>query len=727
MQLKSTLLAGLLALGSAITVQAQSWGFSNIGHWVQDVALSDDGSTWTVGYGGDDPTWMDITANYVTKLDADGNKLFGFTPDLGMSFVTGYSVMPTEDGGAIVYGTGDIGLPITYKISDAATVEWVSAPYGSEGYFYGGAAVMLNDGRIIIAGLTDFEHTIYEVDGDGILLNTYTIAPDTGLAWGWSYFEYKECGLLATADGGFAYATGNAGNKIVYKYDSDIDIEWSGYYPWDNAWEYGFENGIKPLSTGGYLLAGSGADALGNYNGTLRRIDADGNLLWVNNYFHGAYGEEGAWATELGDGNYVIWTQNSGDQSTHGWIVDPATGVETGEIFIPVMSAEGYYEETGIEVHDVEATADGGYTIAGRMYLENADQRFVVLRSNSDGTFGDCIFDCVWPGDANNDGYATGDDLFEIGINYGATGLTRDDMTIDWSPKLSGMWYEEDTLYWYVWNDLKFTDCNGNGEINDDDTTAVINNLGLDHPLHAARVGAGDVPLYFAPTSDFLSIGLNEVPIMLGDEFTSVEDIYGLTFTINVDGENIDAAQLKVVWDETWIGAPGEVLALNKTFGDTKQVVGGIVRKTRTNTTGSGQVGTLQIVVVDNISGKTDATEVELSFSYAKAVQINREEIPLEPTAKTMSAEEGSSVDNTLEAPVMVYPNPVADVMYFTLNAQQLPQSISMVDVTGRVVYEELNIQDLTEGIDISSLPAGTYLVQYNFGTFMHTEMVTKQ
>ena len=727
MQLKSTLLAGLLAISTAVTVQAQSWGYTNLGYFCMDIALADDGSTWVVGYGGDDPDWMDVSPNYVAKIDADGNKLFGLTPDVGMPYAYGYSVMPGTDGGATVYGTSDMGLPFTYKLDADGTVEWVSDEYGSEGYFYGGSAVCLNDGRIIIAGLTNFEHTLYEVAADGALLNTYTIAPDTGLAWGWSYFEYKECGLLATADGGFAYATGNAGNKIVYKYDSDIDIEWSGYYPWDNAWEYGFENGIKPLSTGGYLLAGSGADALGNYNGTLRRIDADGNLLWVNNYFHGAYGEEGAWATELGDGNYVIWTQNSGDQSTHGWIVDPATGVETGELFIPVMSAEGYYAGTGIEVHDVEASADGGYTIAGRMYLENVDQRVVVLKSNADGTFPDCIFDCVWPGDANNDGYATGDDLFEIGINYGATGNTRDDMSIDWSPKLSGMWYEEDTLYWYVWNDLKFTDCNGSGEINDDDTTAVVNNLGLDHPLHPARMGVGDAPLYFAPASDYLSIGLNEIPIMLGDEFTSVDEIYGLTFTINVDGENIDASKLKVVWDDSWIGSAGETLAFNKTFGDTKQVVGGIVRKTRTNTSGSGQIGTLQIVVVDNISGKTEASEVELSFSYSKAVLLNRDEIALAAESKTLSAEEGSTVDNTTEAPVMVYPNPVGDVMYFTLNNQQLPQSITMVDVTGRVVAELLNIQDLTQGMDVSNLPAGNYLVQYNFGTYMHTEKVTKQ
>ena len=75
----------------------------------------------------------------------------------------------------------------------------------------------------------------------------------------------------------------------------------------------------------------------------------------------------------------------------------------------------------------------------------------------------------------------------EIGINYGAEGFTRDDDAIDWSAKLARAWMEEDTLYWYVLNDLKYTDCDGNGIINDDDTTAVINNFGLDHPLNTTR------------------------------------------------------------------------------------------------------------------------------------------------------------------------------------------------------------------------------------------------
>lgn len=725
MHLRTTLLATAVALMGTATLNAQAWGFANIGHWAEDVAEAADGSVWAVGLGGDDPLWMDVSNNYVVKLDASGEKLFGLHPDLGAGFATGYRVLPTMEGGAIVYATGLSGRPFVYKLDGTGSVLWESDLLGPKGYVYGGQAVMLSDGRVIIGGLTDFEHSFYAVSATGDLLSAWSVAPDTGAAWGWSYYDYKESGLLATADGGFLYATGNGESRILIKYDSDLHAEWTNNYPWELEWEYGFTNALNLTSDGGYLFSGSGILG-GNYRGTLRKIAADGTMEWFNFYNHGYYGEEGAWSVELADGNYVIWTQNAGDQSTYGWVLEPLTGAQVDSIFIPVMSAAMGFAETGVEIWDAQPAADGGYLLAGRMYLENVDQRMFVLKSNPDGSFPDCIYDCVWPGDANNDGYANGDDLFEIGINYGATGADREDMSIDWSPKLAQMWYETDTLMWYIFNDLKFTDCNGNGEINDDDTTAVFNNLGLDHPLNPARMGAGDIPLYFAPTTDYLSIGMNEIPIMLGDDINSVEDLYGLTFTISVDGESIDMSSLKIIWEDSWIGSAGETLTLSKNFGDIGQVVGTNVRKTRTNVSGNGQAGTLQIVVVDNISGKVDFTDVELSFSYARAISIDREEIPLAPESITVSAEDGAGISTTEESMISVFPNPAHDMLYCTFGSAQ-PEMIRINDLTGRTVMTLMNGDDWANGIDITTLAIGQYVIEYQYQDRVSTEQFARQ
>ncbi len=729
MQKRITLLLTGLALLSAVTSKAQSWGFSNIGNWGQEISVAADGSVWVVGYGGDDPGWGDVGPDYVAKLNADGEKLFGVHPSLtGVLYYYAQDVLPTADGGAIVYAAAELGQPWVYKLDASGTKVWESGPLGVANYIYGGKAVQLNDGRIIIGGLGDFEHIFFEVDPAGTLLSTFTVEPDTGAAWAWSYWDYKEAGMVATADGGFAYATGNSGNRIVLKFNSDLTEGYAAYYPWDLPWEYGYNNTIKTTSDGGLLLSGSGTDALGNYKGTVRKIDSDGNLLWSQSYNHGSTIEEGGYALELASGDIIAWTQDNGDQSSAGWLLDPATGDEIGSIDIPILGGydiffDGY---NGIEINDVESAADGGYYITGRMYLADYDQRMVVLKSNADGTFEPCIFDCVWPGDANNDGYATGDDLFEIGINYGATGTDRDDMTIDWAPKLAQMWMEPDTLYWYIMNDLKWTDCNGNGVINDDDTTAVVNNLGLDHPLNPARLGAGDVPLYLDPAVDYLSIGMNEIPIMLGDDVTSVDEIYGITFTINVDGENIDGYSLKINWDDSWIGTVGETLSLSKNFGATKQVSGSIVRKTRTNTGGSGQIGTLQIVVVDNISGKMELSDVEISFSYANAVMLDRETIPMTTETLTISAEDNSGITTNEEVITAAYPNPASDMVYFNFNNAS-PERITIADVTGKIMMDVANVANWNNGVNISGLAAGNYIIQYNFGTHIKTEQLSIQ
>lgn len=713
----------LMAILFSNSMSAQTWGFGQIGHWAQDVAVAPDGNIWAVGYGGDDPGLMDVTPNYVVKLNSDGEKQWGMAPaGLPWLYVTAMNALPTADGGAVIYGATDSYAPGLYKVDGDGNVLWENSAFIGTYYMYGGQAVQLTDGRIITGGLTDFYHNFYEFDASGNNLSNFTIAPDTTGGWAWSYWEYKETGMVATDDGGFAYATGSGNKKLVYKFDSDLNLEWTGVYDFVLSWEYGYSNSLKTTSDGGLLLSGSGSDILGFYSGTVRKIANDGTLEWVNTYNHGYDWEEGAWALPLGTDNYVVWTQDGGDNSTSGWVTDNS-GVETGEITIPIVAAMGI--SSGMEVFDVENTPDGGYLIAGRQFIEDFSQRFTIIKSNPDGTFDPCIFNCVWPGDANNDGYANATDLFEIGINYGATGNSRDDMTIDWSGKLSAAWMEPDSVYWYILNDLKWTDCDGNGTINDDDTTAVINNLGLDHPLNNLRTEAGDAPLYFAPTDDMLHIGLNEIPIMLGDDMTVVEEIYGIAFTINIESDIIDAASTRVSFDDGWMGNVGETLRLNKNFGDEQLVVNSIVRKDRVNIEGNGQIGTLSIVVVDNITGKTDASESTFSFSDVTAIKINRDLVPVISESRTMEADENTAIYESEVSDITLYPNPANDVVYIANNSGETMESIKISDVTGRILIELNNQLNSTTAIDISTLTSGNYFIEINTGSKIESQNLT--
>lgn len=713
-----------------MSASAQSWGFGQTGNWAWDVAVAADGNVWAIGLAGEDPGMLDVTGNYVVKLNSDGEKQWGESPaGLPWTTVNANSIMPTADGGAVVYCTNDVGLPAAYKLNSDGDLLWnTDGLWTGESYIYGGIGVQLTDGRIVIGGLGymgffgTIENKFYELDASGNLLSSFTTAVDT-TDWGFGYWNYKETGMVATTDGGFAYSSGNDVNRTLQKFNSDLDPEWTGAYPWISDWEYGYQNSLKQTSDGGYLFSGSGNDPVGmTYEGVVRKIAADGTLEWANTYNHGYINEEGAWGVELGD-NYILWTQDMGENSTNGWVVDN-TGTEIGSEFIPIMNCNWGFGETGMEVFDVENTADGGYVIAGRQWMEDCSQRFTVIKSNADGSFDPCIFNCVWPGDANNDGLADASDLFEIGINYGATGFSRDDMAIDWSGKLSRAWMEPDSIFWYILNDLKWTDCNGDGTINDDDTLAVSMNFGLDHPINDLKTSSGDVPLFFAPVDDVLHVGLNTIPIILGDDMNPVDEIYGLSFTIELSGsENIDPYSIKVNFNDSWLSTADTRLSISKTDPDHLRVYAGVVRKDRSNVAGSGEIGTLSIVVIDNITGKTDAEEATLSFVESKAIKLNREEISVETSGVTFPVESTEDIQNANSNGLNIYPNPATDILYVDNLSGISIDVFEISDMAGRIIYSG----NLNNGnsIDLSQIEAGNYLLKVISGEKIITNKLT--
>lgn len=711
----------LLAVGTALlfssNISAQGWGYAGYGHWMADVREAADGSIWSAGYGSDAVDTMGISTDYIVKLNSDGT--LDWKGSSGISYgsyreIT--SVLPAAGGGAVILAGYNGEGPIVYKVDDDGDIVWTNESwYNTVGfyYYYGGQIAQLADGRLIIVGLSeDYYYHFIEVSEDGDLLSTSSLYSYPSGFFP-SYFNLMESGIVATDDGGFAFSAGNDAERTLYKYNSGLGLVWNESYAHDaGIWEYNemWLDALSKTDDGGYLLAGSSMDnTTGIYKGTLRKISATGSLEWLNYIYHGGTTEEGTQALQLDADNYIAWTQDAGDNSSNGWVLD-ATGSEVSANFIPLINCTGGWGEIGMEIWHASKSADGGYLLAGRQYLEDCQQRYTILKSDASGNFPDCIFNCVWPGDANNDAYVTSDDLLEIGINYGATGFTRADGGIDWSGKLSRAW-ADDTLYWYVLNDLKWTDCNGDGTINDDDTTAVINNFSLDHPINSTlKTSGGDIPLYLKPTTDMLHTGLNEIPLYMGDAINSVDEIYGLRFTIHVEGEDIDAASLKINYTNSWFTNDDNRLPLSIADADNKNVYSGVVRMNRENTGGNGQIGTLGIVVIDNISGKTTSSEVTISFSDVKAIKVNREEVILAPESLTYGVEEGTAVQDITDNAVQLYPTLVANNSFTVSGTVELTE-IEIADLAGRTVMEEF-MQDTKEAlIHTGDLAAGQYMV----------------
>src|SRR5690606_11690462 len=85
--------------------------------------------------------------------------------------------------------------------------------------------------------------------------------------------------------------------------------------------------------------------------------------------------------------------------------------------------------------------------------------------------------DSVWPGDVNYDLIADNYDVLDLALAYGQAGPTR--------PGASNNWVGQDMAPWGILQvsaqDMKHADCNGDGTVDANDTTAISLNYGQTH------------------------------------------------------------------------------------------------------------------------------------------------------------------------------------------------------------------------------------------------------
>ncbi|MFM2048064.1 MAG: hypothetical protein RI955_612, partial [Bacteroidota bacterium] len=86
--------------------------------------------------------------------------------------------------------------------------------------------------------------------------------------------------------------------------------------------------------------------------------------------------------------------------------------------------------------------------------------------------------DCVWPGDANSDLVADNLDIFPIGLLNGTTGPVRNNASLIWIDQPATTFGTTASGFTV---DAKHADCNGDGIIDGNDTTAILQNYGSTH------------------------------------------------------------------------------------------------------------------------------------------------------------------------------------------------------------------------------------------------------
>ena len=320
---------------------------------------------------------------------------------------------------------------------------------------------------------------------------------------------------------------------------------------------------------------------------------------------------------------------------------------------------------------------------------------------------------CVWPGDANGDGIADNNDILAIGVAYADTGAKRAGASLTWTGQPCDDWANS----FKSGVNHKNADCNGDGVVDSTDMKAVSLNYGDKHSKAGSGNGSpSDPPLSVSFSKDSSSAGDTlSATISLGTDSNQVFDAYGLAFSVHYSAIDIKAGKLKMDFSNCWMGTPGKNLitfVYNDSTNDALRI--GITRIDHKNVTGYGELGKINIVMQDNVGGKTlNHTKVYLAVSDVNAISYNESTIPLYATSDSMkfSYYHLTGINNLLpDNSIQLYPNPVSQSM--TLDAgYQLISEIRILNILGEQVYANKTAGLNKVEIPASQLPAGVYSI----------------
>ena len=318
--------------------------------------------------------------------------------------------------------------------------------------------------------------------------------------------------------------------------------------------------------------------------------------------------------------------------------------------------------------------------------------------------------DCVWPGDADNDGIANNFDLLAVGLAFSSTGPPRLNASLNWDAQYATPWANN------LPNGANYvhTDTDGNGIVNADDTLAINQNYGLTHNKTGTTHGDNDdPPLLFLPQTDTVAVADTlRLPIVLGLDSVPADSVYGLAFTINYNATLVDSASAHISFDNSWMGTSGvDLLSISKDFYAQGKLDAALTRTDQQSVNGFGTIAYFSIVMVDDIAGKDEVYEtLNMNFSDVRLIGLQGQEIPVNASAIEITVGKNTTaVSPYLSRLWKVYPQP-ADQQFYIESAVHEKLMIEITNLSGQQLLRQSQIGHRIS-VSVADLPKGIYLL----------------
>ncbi len=331
-----------------------------------------------------------------------------------------------------------------------------------------------------------------------------------------------------------------------------------------------------------------------------------------------------------------------------------------------------------------------------------------------------CLADnCIWPGDANNDGAVTMEDILPLGLAMGEVGLERPE------PDLS-VWYGQ---YGDDWNnvrydlayDLKFVDTDGDGIIAGVDTVAISQFYLKKHALVPAPTAPPiTVPLYFFQTSQTPVAGgdLIHLDIWLGKPDAELaEDIYGFTFSMQYEADLVPEESVHIDFlPQSWVTYNSPVLHMTqKPYAG--RIDAGFTRTSGYSDDGYGIVATMEFVIIEDIDG-TRLRDQYLDLYFTSGTIMTASGATYSLPEQHLKIPLNLIADEDANLPELVLsPNPASMQVRLHLNQSEDDafKGLSLYTPTGQLVFEMSNFSSEVGRdywLNVSDLHPGVYIVK---------------
>lgn len=406
------------------------------------------------------------------------------------------------------------------------------------------------------------------------------------------------------------------------------------------------------------------------------------------------------------------------------YLPSPNINVSSNSAFTGTYVCEGstlVYNATGANTYTWSTGVNtSSIAVIAGTYANPTPMGFTVSGTNASGCVSQTNINLwqythtcsiVWPGDANRDGVANSTDVLELGLQAGATGVTRSGASTSWTGQYVINWAGTGSTGW----NKSHADCNGDGVINSSDNGAITANFNLTHAFKESSqtAASGDIRLVPAQNQAYEGIW-NKVDIYLGDASNNMSQLYGLAFDINFDQNMVQTDSVKIMYTNSFLSNGNQNITFQKPIHSNGKLYAASVRVDHTNISGNGKIGEFWYKVK---SGLPANSNLNLSISNTQKVNASAAFAPLSVEAPIVLNISNNltdlSANGNLDRIVSVFPNPVQDKLILRSDVST-PVSYQLVDITGRQILNgEFNINAT---LDLSSLESGVYLIRFESG-----------